>query len=379
MVSFGSVLSGMLAVVLLSIYGYLFITHIKHPVYRDMRFLVILLLIAGLRMLVPINLPFNITIPSSELLVPASNIVYTYVVEDKIYLYHVVILIVSIISLILLVKKAICYHNFLSEVKSFTYQNDTLDKLLSERPLNRHNKRISAFYTKANTSPFVYGVLKPTIIVPDDVFKEEEIKQILDHELTHINQNDLWLKAAFNVLTALFWWNPFIWLIRKQAGAAIELSNDISLYNKMDEQEKTDYASLLVKTASLSPHYDAIHSLSLSTHNDPLLKKRVTDLLYEPKNRYTILPIHVCIMVLIIVTSFIVTPEPYEIYEKDIDGSYDYEEDFDATAENSYIIDKGNVYDLYFNGHYVGEIYEIPDEFKDYPVYKEKPEEKSNE
>ena len=51
----------------------------------------------------------------------------------------------------------------------------------------------------------------------------------------------------------------------------------------------------------------------------------------------------------------------------------DYEEDFDATAENSYIIDKGNVYDLYFNGHYVGEIYEIPDEFKDYPVYKEKP------
>ena len=129
----------------------------------------------------------------------------------------------------------------------------------------------------------------------------------------------------------------------------------------------------MVKTASLSTNHDTIHSLSLSTHNDPLLKKRVADLLDEPKNRYTMLPIHVCVMALIIVISFVVTPEPYKIYEKDIDGSYDCEEDFDANAENSYIVDKGNIYDLYFNGHYVGEIYEIPDEFKDYPVYKEKP------
>jgi hypothetical protein len=176
MVSFGSVLSGMIAVVLLSIYGYLFITHIKHPVYSDMRFLVILLLIAGLRMLVPINLPFNITIPSSEILVPAQIVVYTYVIGKKVYFYQVVLLIISAISLILLVKKAIGYHHFISAVKSFTYQDDTLDKLLSERPLNRHDKGVSALYTKAKTSPFVYGVLTPTIIVPDDVYEEDELE-----------------------------------------------------------------------------------------------------------------------------------------------------------------------------------------------------------
>ena len=79
--------------------------------------------------------------------------------------------------------------------------------------------------------------------------------------------HDLCLNVVLYVLTALFWWNPFIWLIRKQADAAIELSNDISLNNKADEREKADYASLLVKTAGLSSQADTIHSFSLAVGN----------------------------------------------------------------------------------------------------------------
>ena len=77
-------------------------------------------------------------------------------------------------------------------------------------------------------------------------------------------------------------------------------------------------------------------------------------------------------MALIIVISFVVTPEPYEIYEKDIDGSFIMDEKIGDAEEGTYILDKGDHYDLYVDGEYTCSLHEIIDDFKEYPVYKEK-------
>ena len=79
-------------------------------------------------------------------------------------------------------------------------------------------------------------------------------------------------------------------------------------------------------------------------------------------------------MLLIVSVSFIITPEPYGIHEDQIDGSFKLEERFDEETADSYIIDAGDHYDLYVDGAFVCDFYEIPEEFKDYPVYKEKPD-----
>lgn len=44
--------------------------------------------------------------------------------------------------------------------------------------------------------------------------------------------------------------------------------------------------------------------------------------------------------------------------------------------EDTYILDKGDHYDLYVDGEYTCSFHEIIDDFKEYPVYKEKPDEK---
>ena len=376
MVSFGSVLSGMIAVILLSIYGYFFITHIRRPVYRDMRFLILLFLIAGIRMLLPINLPLNITIPSKSFLVDISNIAF-YIIPGThyVFMYQIVFIIVSCISLLLIIVKAIKYKNFRNKVKAFSHEDVDLSNTLSERPLNKTSEKIHARYADALISPSVYGVFHPMIIIPENVYSKDELLYVLDHELTHINQNDLLLKTIFDFMTALFWWNPFIWMIKKHADSAIEISNDISLYDKMNEQEKTDYASLLVKTEELSIHPETDYSLSLVNHCDPLIKRRVDQILSEPSNRnHLLLPLHISIMLLIIALSFVITVEPYEIHDDQIDGSYDLEEDMGSTDENTYIIDAEDHYELYVDGELIAKMKTIPDEFKEYPVYTEKPE-----
>lgn len=287
MVSFGSVFSGMIAVVLLSIYGYFFITHIRRPVYRDMRFLIFLLFIAGIRMLFPFNLPFNITIPDKGILVPISDVVFYEIPGTGLCVYHIMFIIWIAVSMVLLLLKAVKYHRFIKEAETFTHRDDELDKLLKERSLNRHPEKITALYAEVRISPFVYGITHPVIVIPDKEYSEEELKYVLDHELTHINQHDLLLKWLFNVLTAVFWWNPFIWMIRGQADSAIELSNDISLYRKMSESEKAEYAHLIVKTAELSMPRSKYYSLSMATHGDPLIRNRVDDLIGTPPIFFT--------------------------------------------------------------------------------------------
>ena len=372
MVSFGSVLSGIIAVVLLSIYGYFFITHIRRPIYRDMRFLIFLLLIAGIRIMMPLNLPFGITVPYNPILLPLSEVVFTPVPYTNLTVNWIITIIWITVAAILLAVKVIKYHRFVSTIEKLAYKDNELDKLLSESKLN-HNLKTTVLFTDVKVSPFVFGLLHPTIVIPNHVYSEDELIQVIDHELTHINQHDLLLKWFFSFLSAIYWWNPFIWMIKKQADNAIELSNDISLYKKMNEEEKTDYAALLVKTANLSSKYETKHSLSLSTHNDPILKQRVNDLLNTPEPKHTLLAMHIIIMLLIVSVSFIITPEPYGIYEDQIDGSFKLEERFDEETEDSYIIDAGDHYDLYIDGAFMCDFYEIPDEFKDYPVYKEKP------
>lgn len=375
MVSLGSVVSSIIAVVLLSIYGYFFITHIDRPVYKDMRFLIFLLLIAGIKLMLPFNLPVNIAVPSKLFLVPASDVIYIKLPGIQLKIYEAIIYTSLLIGLALLFIKSLNYYRFVKEIKKFTFHDEKLDTLLSESELNYHPNKITALYTDTKLSPFVFGLLHPTIVIPENVYSEGELVQVIDHELTHINQHDLLLKWFFSFLSAIYWWNPFIWMIRKQADNAIELSNDISLYKEMTEEEKTDYAALLVKTADLSSKYETQHSLSLSTHNDPILKQRVNDLLNTPEPKHTLLAVHIIIMLLIVSVSFIITPEPYGIHEDQIDGSFKLEERFDEETEDSYIIDAGDHYDLYVDGAFVCDFYEIPDEFKEYPVYKEKPDE----
>ena len=79
-------------------------------------------------------------------------------------------------------------------------------------------------------------------------------------------------------------------------------------------------------------------------------------------------------MILIVSVSLIVTPEPYSIHEDQIGESFDLQEEFDDSKEQSYIVDCKDHYDLYIDGAFVFDFYEIPDEFKDYPVYTEKPD-----
>lgn len=68
-------------------------------------------------------------------------------------------------------------------------------------------------------APIVIGFIKPVIVVPAGLFSglgPDQIEAILIHELVHIKRYDYIINLVQSVLEALFFFNPFVWLLSAQ-------------------------------------------------------------------------------------------------------------------------------------------------------------------
>ncbi len=105
--------------------------------------------------------------------------------------------------------------------------------------------RANIYLSERITSPVVYGVFKPKILLPIG-FEDKNLEFILLHERTHIrNKDNLWRIIAF-ATTILHWFNPFAWLFLQRFLAETELACDERVLSSCDEEEKKAYALVLV-------------------------------------------------------------------------------------------------------------------------------------
>jgi len=108
--------------------------------------------------------------------------------------------------------------------------------------------RDNVYLSEKVTSPAVYGVFRPKIILPAD-FAKKDLTYILAHENAHIkNADNLWRAVAF-VTVAIHWFNPLAWIFLKSFLAETELACDERVLSRFGEEEKKAYAAALVDCA----------------------------------------------------------------------------------------------------------------------------------
>ena len=91
--------------------------------------------------------------------------------------------------------------------------NDTLRSLARELKINRVIKLAQS--SRIDT-PVVMGLFKPIILVPVGMFSglsTAQIETIFIHELAHIKRHDYLINLIQSFVEALFFFNPFIWVI----------------------------------------------------------------------------------------------------------------------------------------------------------------------
>ena len=152
----------------------------------------------------------------------------TYKVNILDDIFGVASVIWIIVSLAILLMLIIIYFTTIHEIKDSTHLKDNI--YLSEKV----------------TSPAVYGIIRPKIILPLS-YKDRDIELIIQHEKTHIRGLDnLWRMIAF-VVVALHWFNPFAWMFLRALLADLELSCDERVLVKLGTDRSKEYATALLE------------------------------------------------------------------------------------------------------------------------------------
>lgn len=73
--------------------------------------------------------------------------------------------------------------------------------------------------TQTVTSPFLFGVTQPRIVLPDALLEqlsEIELKAVLTHELAHWKRRDTWIGWLQVVGQSIYWFHPLVWWANRQ-------------------------------------------------------------------------------------------------------------------------------------------------------------------
>lgn len=102
---------------------------------------------------------------------------------------------------------------------------------------------------KGKDSPFVYGIFRPRIYLPEKMTEEEE-QYILLHEQIHIKRGDaVWRLLSYLALW-LHWFNPFVWAAFALSGRDMEMSCDEAVIRRLGSRVKKEYSASLLNAAS---------------------------------------------------------------------------------------------------------------------------------
>lgn len=119
----------------------------------------------------------------------------------------------------------------------------------------------------AVSAPLSMGSRKRTrvTVLPNREFTHQELQFIFRHEIHHLQRGDVSNKIFFAFCLALCWFNPLIWIAIRKASDDLELSCDEIVLEDMNDQQRRQYAELLLDTAGHSRGFTTCLSAAAET------------------------------------------------------------------------------------------------------------------
>lgn len=108
------------------------------------------------------------------------------------------------------------------------------------------DRRINVRIWENVASPFITGIFRPTLILPKTELSEEQLHNILRHEMTHFKRHDILYKWFAELVKCIHWFNPMVWYVSKQIASECEISCDMSVTKNMTDSEEMSYVSTIL-------------------------------------------------------------------------------------------------------------------------------------
>lgn len=163
----------------------------------------------------------------------------------------------------------------------------------------KSDARIQLKLLGGNRSIMIFGILHPTIILPEDydTLDERELKYLLMHELEHCRHKDTLWNLIMLAAVCVHWFNPIVWLSYRMFLSDMETACDARVLGKLPDTEKHSFASVLLTFASRSIKGNTIATMGFGKKN---IKDRLVSIIKFKKTGAIAIAVSVLVLVIIV-------------------------------------------------------------------------------
>ena len=168
-----------------------------------------------------------------------------------------------------------------------------------------HKRPPMLYRNKLAPTPMLIGIIRPIIILPDKEYTPIQLKNILLHELIHFRRKDIFLKWIMIMANAIHWFNPFIYLVRRELNHICELACDESVIKDLSVYERQEYGNTLISVVAEKRLPKAVLSTTMSEEKKAL-KERLGAIMNNKNTTRKALIISVILFAIILCTTIVI-------------------------------------------------------------------------
>jgi len=158
--------------------------------------------------------------------------------------------------------------------------------------------RLRLCRSEAVQTPMQLGVVDARLVLPNRSYTDDMLMNILRHELTHFSRHDITYKWFTTLVCAVHWFNPLMWIVRREIDRQCELSCDEKLLRSMTPQQKQSYGQTLLELACDRAPSRAVVATSFATEKRNL-KERLEQIMTYKNKGWTAVVLALCVLLIL--------------------------------------------------------------------------------
>ncbi|MDO4300819.1 MAG: BlaR1 family beta-lactam sensor/signal transducer [Clostridia bacterium] len=142
--------------------------------------------------------------------------------------------------------------------------------LLFEDCCKRVGVKADLYISPSVSSPMSFGIIKPLVVIPEIKLSYVQLRHIILHELIHHKHKDIYINYIFCFLGAVYWFNPFVYIMLDRIRLDMEIYCDYSVIEYT--RNSIDYGNTIL---SMAEHKSGLKAANYLSDNKKNLKSRI--------------------------------------------------------------------------------------------------------
>jgi len=204
---------------------------LRFPVKFSVAPLMVLLILSFFRIFFIFDLPGSTIILSENFFPAIVNFSVYEIIPHRVFgmtvnVINTFLAVWVIVTIVLAAKCLLLYkrqYKAIMLLTSFCPRDRDAEEMLAE--IVGSKKHLCVYRTLIDM-PFTAG-FKPYIFLPENIdFPPDELRVVLEHEWKHCRDRDYIMSIVTNAICVFFWWNPLVYVLKRNVHFAVELKCD---------------------------------------------------------------------------------------------------------------------------------------------------------